>query len=308
MEFTKPALTFVQQAEQLMQRGMTGDKSQIIEKLQAVSYYRLSGYWFPYQNSNDTFLTGTSLDKVWNHYTFDRQLRLLILDAIERIEVSVRTHICNQHVLKYDAFAYLENNKLPGLSSEDYAECIGKVKGEVNRNKEKEQFLKKFFATYGDTHTMPPLWMAVEVMSFGRTVSLFRGCEPQIKKYVAKQYGISDQVLESWLLSLNTVRNICAHHGRLWNKTLGLRPSIPRAKKHPHWHSPVQLDNDKVFIALTILKYFLDKIAPQSSWDQRLHKLLDDYPRISKRKMGFPPNWQDCPIWEPATPGEELIP
>ena len=298
MEFNKPGLTFEEQAEQLLRRGMTGQKDAIIEKLKAVNYYRLSGYWFPYRNPDNSFIAGTSLDKVWKHYAFDRQMRLLILDAIERVEISIRTQICHEHVLKYDAFSYLETVKLPGLNPEEFSDFIYKVKREVDRAKDKEQYLISFFEKHGDVHTMPPLWMAVETMSFGRMVSLYRGCEPKIKKAVARQYGLTDTVLDTWLLSLNMIRNICAHHGRLWNKVLGLKPLIPR--KGAAWHEPVEISNDRLFVVLTILKYLLDKIAPQSAWDQRLLKLLEDYPRVSRQKMGFPQNWQDCPIWIPS--------
>ena len=88
--YTKPPLTYIEQANLLLSRGLIADKNDLIKKLKAVSYYRLSGYWHPFRNPNDTFKPGTTLEEIWKRYTFDRQLRLLVIDAIERVEVSER--------------------------------------------------------------------------------------------------------------------------------------------------------------------------------------------------------------------------
>ncbi len=103
--------------------------------------------------------------------------------------------------------------------------------------------------------------------------------------------------LGSWLLALNTTRNICAHHSRLWNRKLGTMPMIPNRKNDPNWHDPVPVGNDRVFGVLTILKYSLDRISPQSSWTARVMDLLDSYPTIPLKSMGFPNDWKNCPIW-----------
>ena len=89
MKYTKPALTFEQQADLLLTRGMTGDRAAVIQRLRVVNYYRLSGYWFPYRRLDDSFEPGTTFDTVWQHYVFDRRLRLLVMDAVERMEVAV---------------------------------------------------------------------------------------------------------------------------------------------------------------------------------------------------------------------------
>jgi abortive infection bacteriophage resistance protein len=124
--------------------------------------------------------------------------------------------------------------------------------------------------------------------------------EKPVKSAIAAEYGIADKVLESWLLSLNFVRNICAHHSRLWNRGFGNKqPSIPRAHKHPEWHIPVPVAGDSVFGILTVLFYMLKKVAPHSRWKTRLQKLFEEYPDVPLRFMGFPDNWQECSIWEP---------
>jgi len=105
-------------------------------------------------------------------------------------------------------------------------------------------------------------------------------------------------MLQSWLGALNVIRNICAHHGRLWNRELGYKPYIPQKQKYPQWHDPVSVPNNRIFAILTILKYLLNRVAPTSHWDQRLYKLLADYPEISTATMGFPKKWEKIEIWK----------
>ena len=143
-----------------------------------------------------------------------------------------------------------------------------------------------------------PLWIVAEVMSFGTVLTLYRGLEQILKQTVAREYSIADKVLTSWLIALNGVRNMCAHHARLWNRELGYKPLIPRGRKHPQWQEPVLIPNNRIFGILTILKYMLSYIAPQSKWDIRLIDLLDRYPEIPLTPMGFPANWKNCPIWK----------
>lgn len=101
-----------------------------------------------------------------------------------------------------------------------------------------------------------------------------------------------------WLFTLNTIRNICAHHGRLWDRVLPIKPKIPRGNKHPQWHRPVLIRNDRIFGALTMLRHTLRFTAPTSRWPDRLAALLDNNPAIPIRLMGFPSNWQDSPLWK----------
>jgi abortive infection bacteriophage resistance protein len=140
--------------------------------------------------------------------------------------------------------------------------------------------------------------MVAEIMPFGTMLTLFDGAEPAIKRAIAAEYGVPDVVFHSWLGTLNVVRNICAHHGRLWNRQLGFRPKFPNARKYPEWHTPVAIPNDRVFAILTILKYMLVYAAPQSQWPCRLRALLDASPDVPQYQMGFPPNWESSTLWK----------
>jgi abortive infection bacteriophage resistance protein len=294
MKYNKPPLTYDKQADLLISRGLQADREELIEKLKAVNYYRLSGYLYPFRNQDDTFRQETTLGEVWHRYTFDRQLRLLVLDAIERVEVAVRTSLTYHHSHSFGAFGYTAEIYLPNLSKNDFTFLQGKLKTATMQSR--EAFVGHFKSKYGDTHSVLPLWMLAEIMPFGAMLTFYRGSERKIKKMVSSEFGVAFGVLESWLGSLNVIRNICAHHGRLWNRAFGVKPLIP--EKDLQWHSPVEIRNDRVFGTLTILKYMLSYTAPQSKWDKRLMALLGKYPEIPTLQMGFPENWKECAIWK----------
>lgn len=295
MRYHKPSLTFAEQAELLPGRGlMAPSREAVIKRLQAVSYYRLSAYWYPFRLPDDTLRPGTTLDMVWRRYTFDRQLRLLLIDAIERAEIAVRTQLVYHHTQLYGPFGYCDPGRLGGISGQEHADLLARLREEAERSR--EDFVEHFRRKYNEERNLP-LWMACELMTFGNMLTLFRGAERTVKQAIAGHFGVADTVLESWLRALNQVRNICAHHGRMWNRVLGLKPAIPRANKHPEWHTPATIPNERVFGILTVLQYFLRRIAPHSAWKQHLLDLFARYPDISLTPMGFPPAWQQSPIW-----------
>lgn len=303
VRFTKPALTPEQQAELLMSRGLQGERGDIIRRLNSVNYYRLSGYWYTFREPNDQFRAGTSIRIVWDHYVFDRKLRLLVMDAVERIEVAVRTRLSYELAHSFGPFGYVQDHQaLSSASPFDRARHLDQIRDEVDRNK-KEQFVDHFFRKYGDAHQDLPIWMAAEVLSFGTIVRLLNDSHPDIRRHVSLFFAVPDEVFLSWLRTLNFVRNVCAHHSRLWNRELPYRPKIPKANKYPEWHRPVVIDGGRVFSALSISRHCLRRIAAGSTWGQRLRQLLGEYPQISRRSMGFPNDWESSPIWKEAAGG-----
>ena len=175
MKYAKPALSIEQQVAQLLQRGMTGDETLMKERLASVSYYRLSGYWFPFRQPDDSFRRGTTFEAVWERYAFDRALRLIVMDAVERIEIAVRTKLSYHHAHAFGPFGYAGDPlALPKLNVAERMAFVARIRDEVARCK-KEQFVNHFTTKYGDSHQDLPIWMATEVMSFGTVLSLYDG-------------------------------------------------------------------------------------------------------------------------------------
>jgi len=299
VKYAKPPLTIDDQVDLLSKRGMQGDRELMTQRLKTVNYYRLSGYWYTFRKPDGTFKPGTSFEQVWNTYVFDRHLRLLVMDAIERIEVAVRSLMAYHHAHEHGAFAYAEDpTSLPKLDFDERAEFLQRLSDETDRCR--ERFVQHFRSKYGDCHPHLPVWMMAEVMTFGTLLTFFRGSPHRVQQDVASEFCMPAKVFGSWLLTLNMVRNICAHHGRLWNRELGLKPLIPRPDKYPEWHEPVAVRNNRVFCVLAICQYCLHKLDSASDWAQELLRLLDAYSGIPLGAMGLPVDWQDSAIWRRA--------
>jgi abortive infection bacteriophage resistance protein len=105
---------------------------------------------------------------------------------------------------------------------------------------------------------------------------------------------------------LRAARNSVAHHQRYWNRINPVKPKLPNAKS-PEWHSPVEIEavKDTAFGMLTILKYLMGYIAPQSGWTDRLEALFEKHPAIERRMLCYPDNWRECPIWGSVVAGKD---
>ncbi|ADG69337.1 Abi family protein [Planctopirus limnophila DSM 3776] len=310
MEYEKKFLTFSEQADLLIQRGLKADREILIQHLQSVSYYRISAYVRPFRQKSspndpirEDLVPGTTFDDIWSRYVFDRRLRLLVMDAIERIEVDIRTNLTYLHAEKHGPFGYADDTgTLPNVQSEEDRErLLEALKEPLAKSKPHEDFVKHFKTKYGSHHRSLPIWAACEVMTFGHLLTFYRASHRDIQKIVARRYKLSDIVFESWLVTLNMVRNVCAHHGRLWNRELGVKPMVPN-KDHQWRHgvgaSAQPLPDNRVFIVLTMLKFCLNLISPDSQWGQGLKGLLNEFPKIPLRSMGFIDQWESHVLWK----------
>lgn len=303
MKYTKTPLTWEQQADLLLGRGLIADKEVLVRRLQATSYFRLSGYLYPFrQPDSEQFIEGTSLEKVWRLCVFDQRLRSHLLDAIEAIEVFVRTQLAYHLASTHGAFSYHDGKKFPNLSPEAFLQWQRKLDDQVQRSlKSKEEFLVHFFGRYGDEHTRPPIWTLIELMDFGCTLTFYRGSDYKVKQAIAKKVSVPDKVFSSWLLALHTVRNRCAHHLRLWNWTSGTPVLLPNQKKYPDWHAPA-LDNDRIGVVLTLCRHLLNQISPSNQWSARLIQHFNDFPEVPVGELGFPQDWREHPLWKGNNP------
>ncbi|MCP4504228.1 MAG: Abi family protein [Deltaproteobacteria bacterium] len=295
----KKPLSFDEQVKLLKERGMESNKDQILKRLKVVNYYRLSGYWFPFKKlEGDDFEEGTTVEKVWERYSFDRKLRLLVIDAIERVEVALRTQVAYVHALKFGAFAYLnDSGSLPDFrDTTDRNRFKDSVKQESERSK--EQFVKHFNAKYSSHKGELPVWMVTEVLNLGAICRFFRAMPRPQRRLIATAFNLHERTLASWMVSLNSTRNICAHHGRLWNRVLPIKPQLPsNPKRHAAWYA-LGANNNKIFATLTLLGVLLKEIAPKSQWKNRVLALLEEYPEVPRAAMGFPSGWESNLLWK----------
>lgn len=293
-KFDKPPLTIEQQIELLIDRGLNiSDRQQAQNHLNFIGYYRLSAYALPFQNGgNDLdqhhFKLGTTFEQVLDLYIFDRKLRLLVMDAVERIEVAIRAAISNIASVKYSPQWFLNSE----LFERNYESCLSQLKKDINYDNpsKQERFIKHYYRNYNEP-ALPPSWMIMEVLMLGTVSKLYSNLTIDLKKEIASLFGIDNTVLKSWLYSLSCLRNLCAHHSRIWNRTFTIKPKILNKLK-------IHVSSDDDFFAQTfVLVRMLRKISQDTHWEDRLEALFQEYPKVDLIAMGFPPNWRSLPIW-----------
>jgi abortive infection bacteriophage resistance protein len=302
MHYNKPALSFEQQAQKLLDRGLQGiNKGELTAYLSIVNYYRLSAYWYPFINRDiinkeETFKDGTTFLSIWRRYAFDRQLRLLVMDAIEYIEIAIlRTKMVEVFSTTYGPFGFYQiENFRSEFNRQDHCRLILEIESSIERSR--EEFIKKYKHEYVNEKNFP-FWVAVEVTTFGQLFTIFRNLNKKEKQEISKVFGLLPPVMESWLKTLNYVRNCCAHHSRLWNRDLPIEPIIPDKRHCPDFYKPTKIDNKHIYSVLLLLQYLLNTINIQSDWQNKLAGLLDLYKDIPMLSMGFPEDWKMCPIW-----------
>ena len=301
MKFGKPPLTLEQQLDQLIQRGLACvDRALALHYLTHLNYYRFGAYWLPFEadHASHAFRPGTSFDHVLNLYIFDRELRLLILDAIERVEVSVRTNWAYTLAHRYGAHAHLDARlfKEPTPKWNHAWQC---EKLETEARKSHETFIQHHYRKYEEP--LPPLWAVTEIMTLGQLSkwygNLRHGAD---RNAVAHRYDMDEINLASFLHHLSVVRNLCAHHSRLWNREFTLTVRLPKHRPKALATSLDQKDSRRLYNTLTVLGWMLDCISPQHSWKIRLNRLMAQH-GIDPKWMGFPVGWEQSRIWQGAT-------
>lgn len=314
--YNKPPLTYTEQVELLISRGLlVSDKKRAERHLSNISYYRLSAYMRTYkQISNggilDDFIPGTTWDMVYNLYVFDRKLRLLVFDAIERLEVAIRTQIIYQLSHKYGSHWQDDKNIFNSpetitlrdgrkVVKDVYVDIQRHIKEQLNNNKA-EEFIQHYCRKY-DSPENPPSWMSVEVMYFNHLSRICTELKNRSDKTeIAKYFFLPPDIFCSWLHTINYVRNICAHHARLWNRGLDITPKVLKFSRVRVWISkPDTVETSRIYYFLCMLNYLLQTINPTSTFKQRLKALLEEYSEIvSTDAMGFPHDWVNEKIWE----------
>lgn len=221
MKYIKPPIPILEQIETLKKRGLLfNDEKRAAHYLSNISYYRLRAYTYPFQDNNDEnhpFVKKVSFEEIIELYVFDRQLRLLLFDGIEKIEIALRTQIIYNFSLKHGGFWHLN----PSLYKDAvrFANHIDSLQKEIDRSH--ETFISHYKAKYTQP-SEPPCWMSLEVSSMGLLSKIFQNLmQSPEKKEIAKHFGITNPaILENWMHCFCNLRNICAHHGRIWNRRL----------------------------------------------------------------------------------------
>jgi len=321
--YNKPVLTIETMVEKLIDRGLVvSDVDRVKRYLININYYRLSAYFIPFEKPtsvglrrNHDFIEGTTFDDILSLYIFDRKLRLLVTDAIERIEIAVRGHWAYEMAQIHGAHAYLD--ELNFTDFKFYKDALRKVKKDTQDSS--ETFVLHYMATY-DPPSLPPIWAIVETLTIGALSKWYDNTRnSQIKRRVAKSMGFKNEDgLSNMLQVLTLVRNICAHHARLWNRKL-VKRLIPFQRYDGHSiQGELELEtttdvngdtqtqsNNLIFNSLVMLIHIMRKINPSSSWPQRLKAHVMTLPEKHWTAMGLPNDWQQRAPWHVTIAGDD---
>lgn len=267
--YQKSTLTIQQQIEQLKIRGLyIDDSDNASHYLSHISYYRLAGYWWPMQADKQThlFKPNSRFADVISLYNFDRELRILIFDAIEKIEISLRTKLIYHLSHEFDPWWFQDSTLFENTS--ELIKTLASIDEEIERSK--DAFIKDHKKRHKDDLRLPPAWKSLELTSFSSLSKLYGNLKSKIKSKdkIAEEFGtVNHTFLPSWLQSITQIRNYCAHHSRLWNKNLPGKPKL--LSKPPNaWLIEVPKENEfhMLYIHLSCMKYLLNIIQPTNNF------------------------------------------
>jgi abortive infection bacteriophage resistance protein len=300
--YVKPATTIDQQADQLIERGLiVHDRERLLRELRTIGYYRLSAYWLPFElpapknrARSKQFQDGTRHEDIVELYIFDRKLRLLVMEAVERIEIAVRASWTNRLALAAGPHAHLDPTNFTNPW-----EHVGKV-AQLARyiSQSNEVFLEHYKNTY-DVPYMPPLWASTESMTIGELsqwVAMTK--DRSVRRHVADDLGLrTSEVVDSVLQVLAYVRNMCAHHGRLWNRRFVKKfMLIKRLRSELIILGTGEVDN-RIYNVLVVCLHMLRVQSPQTSFADRITALMETISEGQRDAMGFPRDWRERVTW-----------
>lgn len=310
----KPHLSFAEQLSLLKSRGLKlADEVTALSDIQRLGYYRLAGYFYPLRKTRpvgergrlDSFQNGSTFELVVQLAEFDKKLRLLALHALETIEIAVRVRLAYR-LGALDPEAHLNPRLLDGRFTQKPPHA-GRSPHEVWLErfedlcaKSREDFLQHHRQSYGGRM---PIWVAIELWDFGLLSRFVAGLQHRDRNAMAVHFGLTDgAVLKSWMRTFNFVRNVCAHHSRLWNRRLPEIPVLPPLERC-RWLEVLHKNEEgrsKIFGALTCMRWMMRSMAPASAWTMQLKALVETFPQsalVSIRAAGFPDGWAELPIW-----------
>lgn len=323
--YTKSPLSIPDQIDKLEKRGMvfkdTAEKTLAAEFLMHNSYYRVSVYTFSFQNrkvTNHPFYSGTTFEDLFNLYNFDSELRLLLMKAISKIEIAFRTQIVNEYSLKHSSHWHLnptlfknpkivrkeiKNGEKTCIYVDYYSNFLNNQFKGIDRSR--EEFILHYYKKY-NSPVVPPSWMCLETLSFGDLSFLYTNLDEKMgpKINIAKHFGLNTtHLMSKWIHCMHIIRNICAHHGRLWSKAIPVDVLNPNDIAHNIMNPFINIiqqnprNRSRLYSSLCCIQYMLDIIEKNNTFRDELMLLMAKLPASRRGEMGFVKNWEKEPFW-----------
>lgn len=300
--YTGKALQIEDILEMLKQQGLTiEDEKGAAHTLRNISYSRFKAYLVPLmaERSTHKFKPGATFNQAYAYYGFDRRFRELVFHELEKVEISIRTHIAYALNGSEGGYWFTNPNHFKNASSHKY--LLKVLKREIERSD--VDAIRSFRSKY--SNEFPPSWISLEAASLGLLSTIYDEMKAgQIKERIAGYYGVDSTTFASWLRHIVYIRNLCAHHSRLWNHTLTVCARIPDNPKglFPKVRKGMEKN---VYYTLCIIKYLQNTVKPANTFATRLKSLIDNFPLIGQKElasMGFPEDWNRDRFWTDNLP------
>ncbi len=310
--FDKEALTAEEQIDLLIKRGLqVEDINSAVDIIKRIGYYHLSSYMRFFQCDDEhNFVNNVEFSKIANLYNFDKELRHITFKAIEQIEIAYRAAISNIMCKQFGSHWFYNENlyisDLVPLRSTDeeqvsqQQQVLNTIQSEIKKKKKKdneyaETFIKKYYEKYSEPK-LPPFWMAVETFTIGSLHRIYYSLKDCYKKQIIEYLGFSSDatfiaLYSNWLQPICMVRNICAHHSRLFNRIFKIK-----AKQHNQIAEFKNVSNNRFYYISMIINYYLKTMFADSSFETDIINLFNRYPSIDKESLGFPSDWEHFSI------------
>lgn len=284
----KDPKTIDQQVKILIDRGLIVNDIELVKKfLNQINYYRFSGYLKLFL-VNDVFETNTVFEKLVEIYNFDYELRKLLFSFLGYIEVLIKTQLALELSLNISAICYIDKKNF--LDEDRFNSLQDNINDSITKKYSKEPFIKHFQGDY------LPLWVLVEIMSFGNISMMYANLTDSNKDLICKGYlNINKNYLKNYLYVLSNLRNVCAHQGRIYGKEFELAPKISNKDKSMLTFNNINVSNSnhKLFIYIFILIKLIKDDSEKEKIIDELKLLFNKYPNIDIDKIGFVYNWKD---------------
>ncbi len=265
--FSKPPLTIEQQINKLQKdyKIIIDDIELATQYLSHNSYYRLRGYWYFYEKIEQK--EKITFQDIINLYEFDKTIRNIFFPFLEHIEISIKTNFINYLATTYNnPFIYL-NTEI--FENQNYYKKFLQKLDETLKKHSKEPFIEHFYKKYN--HPYPPIWMIMELLSFGETSKIYSNLNKKDLKNIANIYSLHPKCFVNYIYHLTNVRNIIFHHMRFWNRTFsGVSPKCMNFDAN-YQHKLF------LFHTIKIINTFLKIIKKEINFKETLFDLIQQY-------------------------------
>ncbi|WP_232467486.1 Abi family protein [Burkholderia ubonensis] len=295
--YAKVALSVEETLHRLWQRGLCiDDRPANIRTLRSIGHFRLLIYMRRFQNpATKQFWPRTRFSDIVELYDFDRRLRSITMDAVERIEVGLRAALSNPLAIDHGSHWYVERTRFGDLRN--YVRVLDQIAKECEAKK--GLALIHYYETYAKPE-LPPIWLVCERLSLGALSRVFGALSIHDRKVAGRHVWpeIPDALLVGWLQSLTDLRNACAHHARLWGMKLTVSPPAKPTAKGLTRYAPEMTRPDTFYARATMMKALLDPLGYGGEWREALRNALSGCRHVEPAAhLGFPSDWQATPAW-----------